>query len=532
LEKSQKKNQILSHRLQQVEKENITLNNQLEYLLNNNSILSTQIKQHLQFLEYQNQLEKELNEMIQVKNLSILRSNYLLANLDLHLNNLQQQLQQKNNSFCESYILTLLKENSQNLIKKELPHNSPFRRSIIYFLSKGMDDTYILKFFNIDKHSLARIKEDGGKQLKKIKYAIKSTKNKISLSSITEVEHFFNDYIPILSGRNYRLQIPTDKHLYEIYQARVSKQGGKPLGYSTLIYKFLQKENIHHSKDDSLCPICVLDADNIKKQKHQELKKIQLLSYLSMKKKLGKEDLEDCLICIQDFTQIPVQSTFYQNLIITFYKWNNENSTLEHSFEHFIGSTPGEKNEVYCVSSVWQIIFTYSCFNECKKLIIWSDGGPKHFKLTANLYFFSICSQQLKFEIEYHFFPSYHGHSSCDAAAAHSKKQLNIYQRNNGTPISDSKGAAEIISTVNNHWAGLAPIIERPKKIEISTLNGIRKMHKFKFVSEGVIKGWEYEDSTVAHIFEIKKKYFPTINLVQETSENTTLQNNLRVEVT
>ena len=58
---------------------------------------------------------------------------------------------------------------------------------------------------------------------------------------------------------------------------------------------------------------------------------------------------------------------------------------------------------------------------------IWTDGGPKHFKTSAALYF-NLVTLKLRMEnlqrIEWNFFASYHGKSACDGHTAYVKSTL------------------------------------------------------------------------------------------------------------
>ena len=63
-------------------------------------------------------------------------------------------------------------------------------------------------------------------------------------------------------------------------------------------------------------------------------------------------------------------------------------------------------------------------FNGCNHITIFSDGGPHHFKVSAAMVCFSQLQEKYGKTIEYNFFASYHGHSTCDTVAAHVKRYL------------------------------------------------------------------------------------------------------------
>lgn len=121
-----------------------------------------------------------------------------------------------------------------------------------------------------------------------------------------------------------------------------------------------------------------------------------------------------------------------------------------------------------------------------EKLIIFSDGGPKHFKMTGTLSFFCFLRNELAIDLEYHFYESNHGHSICDAVASHAKKAINVQLRDTQRIIKNSKEIAEIIRGIKKHEADVA-FIDNPHP-KFKTFNGIRKMMRFSF-GENVIFG-------------------------------------------
>src|SRR5690242_19745083 len=70
----------------------------------------------------------------------------------------------------------------------------------------------------------------------------------------------------------------------------------------------------------------------------------------------------------------------------------------------------------------WKKPMELNIMKKVSKINVWSDGGPHHFKITPTLYLFSIISKIMKKKIRMNFFEAYHGHSVCDASAAHLKQ--------------------------------------------------------------------------------------------------------------
>jgi len=174
------------------------------------------------------------------------------------------------------------------------------------------------------------------------------------------------------------------------------------------------------------------------------------------------------------------QSTFYQNLIVCIYKYNEfENDGLERGYHHFIASDSKVKNNIGFVVGVWKMMVEQNFFEGVERVHIFSDGGPKHFKITSNISFFNCLQNHLKIPINYHFFASHHGHSVCDGVSAHAKYQLNRIQRITQKPITFSFQIVNIIETIKNHHAQLAEVEEVEETF--ATFQGIRKIHKFTF---------------------------------------------------
>jgi hypothetical protein len=61
-----------------------------------------------------------------------------------------------------------------------------------------------------------------------------------------------------------------------------------------------------------------------------------------------------------------------------------------------------------------------------QKLVIWSDGGTKHFKNSITLMYLGQVQHSLGVQVEWNFFVSYHGYNCCDLAASHLKTKVKI----------------------------------------------------------------------------------------------------------
>jgi hypothetical protein len=218
---------------------------------------------------------------------------------------------------------------------------------------------------------------------------------------------------------------------------------------------------------------------------------------------------EDTVLIVMDFTDEQVNSDHHQDLIVTYItkhaapyplpikkrrtstKSTRTLPTNHIEYFHYIAE-PKTSNDVHFVAEV----FTNHILPRIKRFKnahIFSDGGPKHFKISSLLHHISQAVSKLDTLVHYHFYASYHGHGICDAAASHAKaaivRSINAKQK---TP----KSAQEICDTVNsvrNHRA-IPLLATTVPVVDVKTMNGIRSYHKY-FFDSGVIIAYETSES-------------------------------------
>lgn len=150
-------------------------------------------------------------------------------------------------------------------------------------------------------------------------------------------------------------------------------------------------------------------------------------------------------------------------------------------YYHFVGEKD-TKNNVCFVRGAWEKFRRLPEHKDIKYVIVWSDGGPKHFKLTEGLFYFS-CISTPTFRINsYNFFGAYHGQSGCDAAAFCGKRRINVKVRDEGWVMDTAAKLCEAINTLKNTQA--TPVwIYDPNKHKPPTMDGITK--GFMFIPHG-----------------------------------------------
>ncbi len=149
----------------------------------------------------------------------------------------------------------------------------------------------------------------------------------------------------------------------------------------------------------------------------------------------------------------------------------------------------------------WKELLKETWFDRPSTVLIWSDGGPKHFKISANLKLFQAIQKEMdSIHWEYHFFPAYHGCNVCDAVASQAKKKMNEESRNFHEAIKTPEKVVEKINKLANHQAIPAQI----SKIALTsdTLSQLTKYFKFTApIDENNIYAFENSYCTDSTVF-------------------------------
>jgi hypothetical protein len=333
---------------------------------------------------------------------------------------------------------------------------------------------------------------------------------------VSLAKKILGDLLPVVSGRMWRVQLMTDKELYRRYVEEVKKVGKNSKGTDKALSKKRVKQilrgwRIHHSTDTSQCPTCkfleqydgkpppqnLLNNPKalkkhqnklIKHKQHKLIAQTQHNIFKANKQHLIDTQSTDTMIILQDFTQLEPQSGFNQDMILTLLTYDAEvDDMIRRRYLHFVGENT-DKNDVFFVMAVWEHMLRSGVIgNNIKHIIIWSDGGGKHFKLKEAMYYFSTIKSRHNKTITYNFYQSYHGHNSCDAAASHAKKRISTQQRDNpNKQIHTSTDLVNAIKTLNNHSAQNVPKITKTQ-MNVSIMKGIKSYFKFTFPRENRI---------------------------------------------
>jgi hypothetical protein len=176
---------------------------------------------------------------------------------------------------------------------------------------------------------------------------------------------------------------------------------------------------------------------------------------------------------------------------------------LKREYRHFLGDV-GDKNTIEFVVGAWKQLLNDGWLRNIKTVKVWSDGGPKHFKISSNMKFFLAIQQAFpEKQWIYSFFAPYHGCSICDGVAAHAKGILNRTSRDENLPIRTADLALKTIQKLENHSPSSVQLASND--FSTPTLHGIKKYFKFTFDSES---NWicAYLDNSET---EYSKQYHP-----------------------
>lgn len=385
--------------------------------------------------------------------------------------------------------LFLLYKNVLELIKS-LPHQSSTRCSIISLLSDGFSPSDAANLLQVGKSSIYRYKKKDKAPLYKTTTGYNRTRKD---SHKKNLEVAVDDLIPFKSGRTYRENSNTRRSLYNQYLRKLSIQEcQEKLSYSYFCsyLKTLRIRNV----TTTTCPHCIelkelsVISEVLTEKEKRKLEKATLHTTLFpiqremyLKKKQLCETTDDYCLLVMDFAKIDVYHHSFQILHLIFYFGN------QRRLKSFIGHKK-ERNDVYFVIDVFlTFILPFVVQNNFINLIIFSDGGGKHFKCTQFLSFLWKVNSFYSFSLEYNFFVSYHGCNGCDGAAAQASQKVKRYIQETQCYPRTSSELKSILDELNNHDYELLQAVDRidgkvaKNLIKVPTLKGIRSFHNYTF---------------------------------------------------
>ena len=398
-------------------------------------------------IELERELEKSSLKLIELESLRK-EDKIIIQTANNKIKELQMILNQKNKNehFHDNIVRGI-----RNYTKELKGHkSSQFQKRIIQ-LSQGSEKEFYLELFGIHKSTYYNYLKNETLLIKPIKYRQE------------ERMKIVNDLLPVSSGREYRIQRLTNNQLYEQYR----KLASQPYSFDAFV-KYLRTLTIYHSNYYP-CPLC----ETKDCQTHTSQYTHQRKSFL-----LQKESLQPCdKLIILDFSKIDE----YNDLIISIV----EPSGIR--WHHRIGTTKDENNDTNFVITVFNsFITTYLSENKkIENVIIWSDGGKKHFKNSKMQQFILQYQAKTDIRFQWNFFISYHGYNPCDLASAHLKRNLITAQNSKCKKLN----IEDIVSLANSMVSHGADVITTNSSSEqsITTLHGISKYHQFTYLTSKIV---------------------------------------------
>lgn len=181
----------------------------------------------------------------------------------------------------------------------------------------------------------------------------------------------------------------------------------------------------------------------------------------------------------------------------------NEDGKLKYTYYNYFSD---DKNDSLYVKCAWAQFIIDANLSSFSKIIIWSDGGPKHFKCAKNIYYFSTLFQS---KVIYNFFASCHGKGPCDSHLGVIKRKLKEYVLEN-----DIESVEDIIKVVRLQSNSFAEELKIDSELNCKVIKlpeGIKKYHSFSFNGKGIIKcnllTNDQEKATIQRLAEIPEGY-------------------------
>lgn len=225
---------------------------------------------------------------------------------------------------------------------------------------------------------------------------------------------------PVQSGHQWRVIRCTEDNLYKTYviQLAADHPSQKPVCKSYFLQHVLDKKKnlVHHESSPDFCPHCKKRTELLEKQKlgplseddtaelqdleqHFQLKTTQWNVYHQVMSQLEKN--HGLRLIVQDFNKQETNALEMQVLSIVLYEasvgWINT-----HYFHYLL--PPATANDVLAVVACHRLFFQEPLIKNATELSFWSDGGPKRFKLTANLAHMWAFAASVSIPITLHFF--------------------------------------------------------------------------------------------------------------------------------
>lgn len=166
-----------------------------------------------------------------------------------------------------------------------------------------------------------------------------------------------------------------------------------------------------------------------------------------------------------------------------------------------------EKQTNVFVESSWRMLLSEFAdfFSKFKKIHIWSDGGPQHFKVLKTMGFFANFKKEFGQSIIYNFFVAYHGKSPCDAHAGVMKRAITQAKLENTRIVNETSVEPIVRSLKSTHVLILTTPVSKISKCTLG--GGVKRWHKFEYLNEQFVKCFYNSAAKVGFTFSVETTF-------------------------
>lgn len=416
--------------------------------------------------------------------------------------------------FFETEVKEALGDNLIEEIKK-IPKTDRTKNILISYFFRGIRQTDAASILGVCTKTIQRsfTIEEPLAELKLL-----GTKRKRVYIGSLEIEFikvFFEIWVQTPSGGKERIQFFTNAILIHRYEQYVSTENAKMhTNFKTrcpnTLFKLRKQFKIKHKlgHDAFACSKCeALDINQemiAKLEKdftdqynwnEEKNKKLQLLRSFVADALQHKETnphqraefqfqkdvlKDDEAILVIDFTTKGEWGADHQFQILVMVQLTRDPVSKAITLENFDAFGEDEENDCYFMKRGMEEYLSKFLPARIKKVYLWSDGGPKHFKQKKSMYFMSQLAEKYKISIDWNFYCSCHAHNLCDSHAAVLKRILVLFVRMTGKKIPNTAEFKEILLDYPIMFKFKSKITPIPLKdidrtpLEVTEIYGIR----------------------------------------------------------
>ena len=171
---------------------------------------------------------------------------------------------------------------------------------------------------------------------------------------------------------------------------------------------------------------------------------------------------------------------------------------------NFLANTK-EKEDFYFLREAWVALLDTPLMKRFRNIKIFSDGGPKHFKIRKSLFLFSLLQDAYPQNFQWNFFQSCHGKGPCDSHAGMLKNLLKK-EVLRGEIIHDEEELYDLFKAKAKAHTIMLDITRQ--EVDCAEFKqGIKKFFCFEYCGEGKVKCFQKTGDEKFVLQTITSKY-------------------------